>query len=274
VTEVPLPLELPEPELSPACWYCGAADRPFEHEHQLPVSRGGRHGANVVRACAPCNDLKGPLQLNEFRQGVAERLGVEVHSVVFAGEATPERPATPTVQAIRSLEADRSVVRLAPEAKAELEQALRFLRGVISPTLTQRDLATAAVAEHLDGLRARYVGGAQTTWPHPSPSLFDDEDPEASPVLTGRRELGQTPKVTQHREKTSVAGDLLDWARAGVEYRRSHGEPELQLVEWINAAVRAALEADSARFAGFPTLDEARHQRYGGGETVGSCERD
>jgi hypothetical protein len=172
------------------------------------------------------------------------------------------------MQAIRSLEADRSVVRLAPAAKVELEQALRFLRGVVSPGLTQRDLATAAVAEHLAGLRARYVGEAHTTWPDPSPGLFGDTEPEPAPLLTGRRELGQTPKVLQHREKTSVSGDLLDWVRAGVQHRRAHGEPELQLVEWMNAAVLAAVEADAARFPGFPTLGEALGARYGGGDAA------
>jgi hypothetical protein len=256
--DIQLPLELPEPRSRPTCWYCGTSDGPFEHEHQLPVSRGGHEGANLVRACAPCNDLKGPLQLEEYRQGLAERLGLVDESVVFAGEATANRPATSMVQAIRSLEADRSVVRLAPAAKVELEQALRFLRGVLSSTLTQRDLATAAVAEHLARLRARYVGGAQTAWPDPSPGLFGDEP---APMLTGRRELGQTPKVLQHREKTSVSGDLLDWVRAGVQYRRAHGEPDLQLVEWMNAAVLAALEADMVRFPDFPTLDQALDRR-------------
>jgi hypothetical protein len=261
----PLPLEFPEPRPRPACWYCGTTEGPFEGEHQLPVSRGGPGGANVVRACAPCNDLKGPLQLEEFRQGLAERLGVVDQSVVFAGEATATRPATPMMQAIRSLEADRSVVRLAPAAKVELERALRFLRGVVSSGLTQRDLATAAVSEHLAGLRARYVGDGQTTWPDPSPGLFDDDEPDPTPLLTGRRELGQTPKVLQHREKTSVSGDLLDWTRAGVRYRRAHGEPELQLVDWMNTAVLAALQADASRLPGFPTMKEALAERYGGG---------
>jgi hypothetical protein len=36
-------------------------------------------------------------------------------------------------------------------------------------------------------------------------------------------------------------------------------------VEWVNAAVRAALEAEAARLPGYPTLDEALAQRYGGG---------
>lgn len=54
--------------------------------------------------------------------------------------------------------------------------------------------------------------------------------------------------------------------RAGVQYRRAHGEPELQLVEWMNAAVLAALEADADRFPGFPTLPEAIATRYGGGD--------
>lgn len=52
--DIPLPLEFLEPVLPPTCWYCGTTSGPFEHEHQLPLSRGGRHGSNVVRACVAC----------------------------------------------------------------------------------------------------------------------------------------------------------------------------------------------------------------------------
>lgn len=56
--DIPLPLEFPEPVLPPSCWYCGAPSGPFEHEHQLPLSCGGDHGSNIVRACVAGNALK------------------------------------------------------------------------------------------------------------------------------------------------------------------------------------------------------------------------
>jgi hypothetical protein len=37
------------------------------------------------------------------------------------------------------------------------------------------------------------------------------------------------------RQHTKAPGELLDWARAGVEHRRANGEPELQLLDWIVA---------------------------------------
>ena len=63
------------------------------------------------------------------------------------------------------------------------------------------------------------------------------------------------------RQHTKVPGELLDHARAGVEYRRTHGEPDLTLLDWIAHAVAAQLAADAARFPGYPTLD-ALAQRY------------
>lgn len=60
------------------------------------------------------NDLKGPLALEEFREGLAERLGLAVDQLVFAGEATPERPVTQAIHNVRSLAADRSAVRIDP----------------------------------------------------------------------------------------------------------------------------------------------------------------
>jgi hypothetical protein len=116
-TNEPLPLELPETAPAITCWYCGSDRGPFEREHQLPVSRGGGEvgATTLVWADARCNALKGPLDAEEFREGLAERLGLDPAQIVFAGEATLERPAT-SLQAVRSLQADRSVVRIDPIA--------------------------------------------------------------------------------------------------------------------------------------------------------------
>lgn len=58
------------------CWYCGTTSGPWEREHQIPVSRGGGAGTNIVHACARCNHLKGKLTIDEFRDALALRLGL------------------------------------------------------------------------------------------------------------------------------------------------------------------------------------------------------
>jgi hypothetical protein len=180
-TPEPLPLELPETEPALTCWYCGTDRGPFEHEHQLPVSRGGGEAGarRLVWADARCNALKGPLDVEEFREGLAERLGVDAAQVVFAGEATPERPAT-RLHAVRSLQADRSVVRIDPIAGDELNRAWRWLRAALDPQLTRRDVATEAILTHLAELRTRYVG--EDEWPDPNLYLFEVEDRPLQPA--------------------------------------------------------------------------------------------
>jgi hypothetical protein len=252
-TNEPLPLELPETEPAVTCWYCGSDRGPFEREHQLPVSRGGGEtGATaLVWADARCNALKGPLDVEEFREGLAERLGLDPAQVVFAGEATPERPAT-RLQAVRSLQADRSVVRIDPIAGDELNKAWRWLRAALDPNLTKRDVATEAILSHLAELRARYVG--EDEWPDPGLYLFEVED---RPLPTGRRELSRTRRVLQAREHTKVAGELLVWARAALQYRRRHGQPELTLFEWVSEAFAEKLERESRHHPGYPTFEKA-----------------
>ena len=107
------------------CWYCGSAAGPWESDHQVPVSRGGPGGDNVVRACKPCNHLKGKLTLEEFRTALERRLGVST-AVVFAGEATPESPATP-IASVRTLASTQVVVKLDPVVAERLDRALTWL---------------------------------------------------------------------------------------------------------------------------------------------------
>lgn len=50
------------------CRYCGAADRPLECDHVVPVARGGPTVLeNLVAACQPCNRSKGAKTLQEWR---------------------------------------------------------------------------------------------------------------------------------------------------------------------------------------------------------------
>ncbi len=246
-----LPFDLPSSR--PACWYCGTTTGAFEQEHQLPISRGGS-GSKLVHACARCNDLKGPLDLKEFRQGLPERLDV---AVVFAGEGTEDRPATARLKGVRSLGADRSVVRIDPTAGEELQRAWRYLRAAGDPRLTRRDLASEAIAAHLDALREKLELGDE--WPE-ALRLFDVE---SSAARTGRNDLAQLPRVPMARQHTKVPGELLDHARAGIAHRRGHGEPDLTLLDWITAAFASALAADADRYPGYPTEAEASTMRYG-----------
>jgi len=266
-THEPLPLELPDATPAVTCWYCGTDRGPFEREHQLPVSRGGGEVAAtaLVWADARCNALKGPLDVEEFREGLAERLGLDPAQVVFAGEATPQRLAT-RLQEVRSLQADPSVVRLDPIAGDELSRAWRWLRAALDPRLTKRDVATEAILSHLAELRARCVG--EDEWPDPTLYLFEIED---RPLPTGRRELSRRPKILQAREHTKVAGELLAWARAALEYRRRHGQPELTLFEWVSEAFAEKLEREFSHYPGYPTFDEALGASEGEGRgTSGS----
>src|SRR3954447_11402342 len=144
-----LPFDLPvaaRPVGERRCWYCGTTTGPFETEHQLPVSRGGKWQGNVVEACASCNALKGPLTLEEFRSALAVRLGVP--EVVFAAEADDDRPAT-AIRSVRSLGANREVFRLDPVIGARLARAVFFPRGAAQPRLTRKEAAGEAIARWL-----------------------------------------------------------------------------------------------------------------------------
>ena len=55
------------------CWYCGAKPEPDDLtvDHAKPRSRGGRNwDANLLPACAYCNNLKDNLTVSEFRKMV------------------------------------------------------------------------------------------------------------------------------------------------------------------------------------------------------------
>jgi hypothetical protein len=192
------------------CWYCGGGEGPFEFEHQVPVSRGGKWGANVVYACASCNHLKGRLTVDEFRKALAVRLGVP--EVVFAGEAGEGRPATP-ISSIRSLGADREVVRVDPVAADRLSRAVRFLRTTGRTSLTAKDAVSEAIHRWCDELAGKHLGpGEDFPADGGAPSLFGDGGEEQSPILQPG-ELSSTPKVSLPRDVTRISGPVLERAR-------------------------------------------------------------
>lgn len=78
----------------------------------------------------------------------------------------------------------------------------------------------------------------------------------------------QTP-----RQHSKVSGDLLDWVRVGIEFRRGAGEPELTLLDWIDDAVRQALARDSERLPGYP-MSKALGCRYGIEQPVSDTDDD
>ncbi|KKC39891.1 hypothetical protein WH87_04900 [Devosia epidermidihirudinis] len=49
------------------CRYCGRTEGPFDIDHDMPWSRGGKHELrNLLVACASCNRSKGALTAAEF----------------------------------------------------------------------------------------------------------------------------------------------------------------------------------------------------------------
>lgn len=104
-TEIDVPLECWPAERLTNCWYCGhklANTRGFTvetahgsnrvsvpsgyarlaREHQLPRSRGGNAGSNIVPACDSCNERKSTKTVEEYRT----YLFVSGDPVVFYGE--------------------------------------------------------------------------------------------------------------------------------------------------------------------------------------------
>ncbi len=50
------------------CQYCGSMQGPFEIDHIIPWSKGGRHKMkNLKVACKPCNRSKGAKPLDQWR---------------------------------------------------------------------------------------------------------------------------------------------------------------------------------------------------------------
>jgi HNH endonuclease len=231
----PLPLDYGPAGLQRrTCWYCGGGEGPFETEHQVPVSRGGKWGANVVDACASCNHLKGRLTVDEFRRALAVRLGVP--EVTFAGEAGEGRPGTP-IRSVRSLGADREVVRVDPLAGDRLSRAVRLLRTMGRPGFTAKDAATEAIQRWCDELAAKYLNpGEDFPADGGAPSLFGDDGGVQSPILQPG-ELSSTPKVSLPRDVTRISGPVLERARKAVAMLRQREDPDLRLMSFVDAAV-------------------------------------
>jgi hypothetical protein len=242
----PLPLDYGPAGLQRrTCWYCGGGEGPFETEHQLPVSRGGKWGANVVDACASCNHLKGRLTVDEFRRALAVRLGVP--EVVFAGEAGEGRPVTP-ITSVRSLGADREVVRVDPLAGDRLSRAVRFLRTMGRTGFTAKDAATEAVHAWCDALAARYLGpGEDFPADGGAPSLFGD-DSEGQNRILRPGELSSTPRVPAAREVTRISGPVLERTRLAVAVLRQREDPDLLLMGLVDAAVLRLVTEVEARY--------------------------
>jgi 5-methylcytosine-specific restriction endonuclease McrA len=105
-TEIDVPLEYWPAERLNNCWYCGqklANTRGFTvetthgsnrvsvpsgyarlaREHQIPRSRNGNAGSNIVAACDSCNESKSTKTVEEYRT----YLSMSGTPVVFYGES-------------------------------------------------------------------------------------------------------------------------------------------------------------------------------------------
>ena len=222
------------------CWYCGSGEGPFETEHQVPVSRGGKWRDNIVWSDARCNDLKGKLTLDEFRAALVLRL--DLPEVVFWGESKADRPATP-IRSVHSLLSTRNVVRLDPLVYDELERAVLYRRAVDDPGLTKKDAASAYITDGLAADRERLLNGGR----FPAPArLFADEEPG----IVAPHGLSQTPRVVQPSDVTKVSGAVLDLARHAVSALRGRGRPDLGLRELIDELLTDGLARLQAEHPG------------------------
>lgn len=69
------------------CWYCGKSfhsTRPT-FDHQIPRSRGGGGGENLVLACKQCNNRKADMDVETYRYFLQESLPAG-ERVIFYGE--------------------------------------------------------------------------------------------------------------------------------------------------------------------------------------------
>jgi 5-methylcytosine-specific restriction endonuclease McrA len=59
--------------LSKLCHYCNLPmSLAFSFDHKTPIARGGKHSAgNLALCCQPCNQRKGRLSCEEYRQLLA-----------------------------------------------------------------------------------------------------------------------------------------------------------------------------------------------------------
>ena len=227
-----LPLDFDDPAPRKRCWYCGTVRGPWEREHQLPVSRGGVGGDNVVRACEACNHLKGKLTLDEFRSALALRLALP--TVVFDGEAGEDRTATP-IGHIRTLAATQEVTKLDPVVGERLDRALVWLRRR-GQTMTRKDAVSAAVAAWLDGLAEAELDGED--FPPPD-NVLPFEGFEPPPVFRAG-ETSKTPRRVWERDVTRIDATVLEQARRAVAVLGRHQAP-ITLMDFVTLAVSAEL---------------------------------
>ncbi len=138
------------------CWYCGTEEATaFEREHHLPITRGG-FGLGDVWACRPCNRLKGPATVEEFRSRLAELLG---QPILFAGEGAPEHLDRAQIEQVRAILNTQRVLKLTGTLAGDLRDAVMFLRTHGQPTLTLSAIGHEAIRRELARLPQGHNGG-------------------------------------------------------------------------------------------------------------------
>lgn len=143
------------------CWYCGTNETAaWERDHQLPITRGG-FGPGDVWACRPCNRLKGPNTVEEFRARLAQVLG---RPVSFAGEGGSDHLDDTEMQRARNILSSQRVLKLTGSLAGELLDAVMFLRGHGQPTLTLSTVGHEAIRREL--VRLTQLHNSGKPFPH------------------------------------------------------------------------------------------------------------
>lgn len=201
----------------------------------------------VVRACQPCNHLKGKLTLEEFRSALERRLSLS--PVVFAGEARSGLPATP-IASVRSLAGTPDVVKLDPLTGERLDRALSWLRAR-GRGVTRKDAVSAAVDGWLDDLAATELDGDD----FPEEAVLPFEGLEPAPLFRPG-EASQTPRSVWEREVTKVDSLVLVQARRAVRFLGRMGCPTT-LVDFVTGAIVARLNAVENTYPHFSPMRSA-----------------
>ena len=106
------------------------------------------------------------------------------------------------------------------------------------PSLTAKDAASAAIDQWCDAVADQYLGGDEFPADGGVPTLFGDDDYPDPPILR-RGELSSTPRVSLPRDVTRISGPTLERARQAVEVLRQSEDPELSLMDFVDADVVA-----------------------------------
>jgi hypothetical protein len=171
--------------------------------------------------------------------------------VVFAGEATPESPATP-IASVRTLASTQAVVKLDPVVVERLDRALAWLGRRGRGRLTRKDAVSAAVAAWLDELADAELDGAD----FPAELVLPFEELAPAPIVRPG-EASQTPRVVWDRAVTKIAGGVFEQTRRAVSFLAGV-EGSTSLVDFVTGGGQRRLDALEQRYPVFGPIRAAQ----------------